>query len=65
MGRSEMPQDKFPITDAGEWWPDSSLSDPGQRAASGREAGLRVLRGGEEGRVAHARWESGKGLFYK
>lgn len=41
--------------------PGSSLSDPGQRADSRREARLWVLWGGEEGRVARAQWESGKG----
>ena len=38
----------------------SSVSNPRRRADSGREAGFRVLRSGEEGRVAHAHRESGK-----
>lgn len=47
---------------SGGWQPGSAMPDPGQRAASGREAGLRVLWGGEEGGLAHTHWESGKKL---
>lgn len=47
---------------SGGWEPGSAMPDPGQWAASGREAGLRVLWGGEEGGLAHTHWESGKKL---
>lgn len=44
----------------GRGQPDPPFADPGQRADSGGEAGLRVLWGGEERRMADAHRESGE-----
>ncbi|XP_029695985.1 non-receptor tyrosine-protein kinase TNK1 isoform X4 [Takifugu rubripes] len=47
-----------PLPGSGARGSGSAVSDTGRRAAAGREAGLRLLRCGEEGRVAHTHRKS-------
>lgn len=56
---------RWSSTGPGSRCPGSSLSYPRQWADSGGEAGLWVIWGGEEGRVAYTHWKSGEKPFYR